>query len=411
MTSSDILLSFGDMTAPDGGVEGGPMSVVSVEAIRGFRDLVAELGGDAGTLLSRARIRTDVLDDPRNLVPIASVFRLLEDAARALRCPDFGLRLAARHDIGILGPLAIAVQNSVSLGDALACASRYLFTHSSAVAFSTRPAERDGRVLLAYEIRLKRPQATVQDTEMTVAFAARVGALLSEGRLHLRRVWFPHARCASIAAYRAHFGVPVVFERDVAALEVDAADLSLRISSARRELRELAVHYLESRFGAQQTPLAARVREVVLRSLGTGYSASVDVVSALGMHPRTLQRQLQADGTSFEKIKDEARAELAHRYLAQGGLPLSHIASLLDYSEQSAFTRSCYRWFERPPRVMRAELVGRRRAEEAGEPAARPPRLVGRETEQERGHRETGRRGGERDLQTKGERREVGTIV
>ncbi len=35
------------------------------------------------------------------------------------------------------------------------------------------------------------------------------------------------------------------------------------------------------------------------------------------MHPRTLQRRLQEEGTTFEEIKDEARRDLAERYLSQ----------------------------------------------------------------------------------------------
>jgi len=75
------------------------------------------------------------------------------------------------------------------------------------------------------------------------------------------------------------------------------------------------------------------------------------------MHPRTLQRRVREEGTTFEAIKDQARRDLAQRYLSQPDLPLTQITALLGYSEQSAFGRSCRRWFDMTPRQERARLL------------------------------------------------------
>lgn len=345
------------------------MTVAGVAGLQGFRELVTELGGDPKRLLARVRIRAAALDDPGNFLPLTSTVALFEQAARALDCPDFGLRLAARQDVGILGPLAVALQNSSTLGDALDCASRFIFTYSPGIAFSGRPAERDDRVLVTYALDVRNPVgAGVQDAELSMGLAARIVSLLSDGRHHLRSVRFAHPHCAPRAVYRKYFGVPVHFESACTALEVDRADLALPIRSSHRVLRDLAEHYLVTQFGERRQPFAERVREIVLRSLGTRQCNAECVARALAMHPRALQRRLAADGTRFGRIKDEARARLARRYLAQEELPLSHVAALLDYSEQSALTRSCHRWFARSPRAMRARLArderraGRRRA-------------------------------------------------
>ena len=41
------------------------------------------------------------------------------------------------------------------------------------------------------------------------------------------------------------------------------------------------------------------------------------------MHPPTMQRRLSEEGTTFEAIKDEARRDLAQRYLSQPDVPLT----------------------------------------------------------------------------------------
>ncbi len=333
------------------------MTVVRADALRGYRELVSDLGGDVDALLESARIGPAALADPENFVPYVAVIRLLESTARTLGCPDFGLRLSQRQDIGILGPLAVALQNSGSVGEALTCASRYIYVHSPAIAFSVRPAARAERVLVVFEILLERVPSAVQVSELSVGLAARVLELLGEGRVRLTGARFPHPRKAPLARYRARFGGPVSFDSDCAALELLEADLALPIQSRSRALRELAEDYLEVHYAAPRSPFAVRVRSVVRRSLGTGRSGCADVASALALHPRTLQRRLSAEGTSFDRIRDEARADLLRRDLAQGELPLSQVAALLDYGEQSALTRSCRRWFGQPPRTLRAALL------------------------------------------------------
>lgn len=332
------------------------MSLVRAQALRGYPELVRDLGGDLTALLDWARIPAAALEQPQAFVPYGAVIRLLERSAAELHCPDFGLRLARCQDIGILGPLAVAMRNCATMGEALACASRYIFVHSPAISFSVQPADQEGHLLVVFEILLDRSSTAVQVTELSVGLAARVVALLAEGRHRLRGVRFPHPRMAPIDCYREHFDAPVSFGCDCAALELAESDLALPIRSGSRELRELAEDYLELHHASARTPFAVQVHRVVRRSLGTGASACVDVSSALALHPRTLQRRLREEGTSFEEVKDRARAELARGYLEQRELPLSQVTALLDYSEQSALTRSCKRWFGRAPRALRAEL-------------------------------------------------------
>ncbi len=331
------------------------MSMVRASALSGYRELVQELGGSPNPLLEHVHIPVAVLDEPQSFVSYASLIRLLEHSAVELGCPDFGLRLSKRQDLGILGPLGVAVRNCESLGDAMRCASRYMFVHSPAISFTPQPAEDDGHLLLMFEILLVKVGPMVQVTELSIGLAARIVHMLVDKPRPLLGVHFRHARLSPLDVYRAHFGAPVRFESRVSALELDRKDLGLPIQDASTQLRELAESYLELQNDDSATPLSARVRMVIQRSLGTGATACADVAAAFAMHPRALQRQLRDEGTTFGQLKDEARAELARGYIANRDLPMSHVAALLDYSEQSALTRGCKRWFGKPPRQLRAE--------------------------------------------------------
>jgi len=331
------------------------MTLVRASGLSGYRELVDDLGGDPDVFLARFRIPPDVAEHPRAFVSYASLIRLLESTARELRCPDFGLRLSTRQDLGILGPLGVAVRNCDNLGEAMQTASRYMFVHSPAISFTPELSEADHRVRLVFRILLDRVGSAVQVTELSVGLAARTVRLLADEPRILAAVRFRHRPASPRAAYERHFDAPVMFACDESAIELELGALNFPVHDASAELRELAEDYLQLRHDDPGTPLSQRVRMVVQRSLGTGTTSCTDVAAAFALHPRTLQRQLREEGTTFERLKDEARAEMARDYLANRDLPMAQVAALLDYSEQSALSRSCRRWFGQSPRQVRAQ--------------------------------------------------------
>lgn len=335
------------------------MTMVRASALSGYRELVDELGGDPDACLRRWRIPPSSVDEPQAFVSYLSLIRLLEWTAAELGCPDLGLRLSTRQDLGILGPLGVAVRNCNNLGEAMQTASRYMYVHSPAISFTPHLATPNGRVRLVFRILLERTGPSAQVTELSVGLAARTVMLLADKPETVAAVRFRHRRGAPLDAYHTHFHAPVEFGCEDSAVELDARDLSLPIHDASLQLRELAEDYLQLHHDAAGTPLSARVRMVIERSLGTGSTACTDIASAFALHPRTLQRQLRDEGTTFERLKDEARATLARSYLANQDLPMAQIAALLDYSEQSALSRSCRRWFGKSPRSVRASTPGR----------------------------------------------------
>ena len=287
---------------------------------------------------------------------------LLERSAADLGCPDFGLRLAERQDIGILGTLSVAMRYSATVGEAMGCASKYLHVYNAAIGFTINTEERRGQARFVFQVLPGHYLRWAQTAEHGLGLTWRILTLLSEGRCHLQQVWFPHPAVATEATYRARFAGPLTFRADRTALAVTAKDLNLPISENNRDLHDLATSYLDSQLPRGRTPFTTQVHHAIEALLGTGTCGHRQVANALYMHPRTLQRRLREEGTTFEEIKDETRRDLAERYLSQPDVPLTQITALLDYSEQSAFGRSCRRWFHATPREFRNRLIPARPA-------------------------------------------------
>jgi AraC-like DNA-binding protein len=181
--------------------------------------------------------------------------------------------------------------------------------------------------------------------------------LLSEGRDHLQQIWFPHAAVASDATYRSRFDVAPTFKADRIGLAYAARDLKLPISEQNRQLHDLATTYLGRQLPRGRTRCTVQVRQAIEALLGTGTCGYRQIANALYMHPRTLQRRLKEEDTTFEGLKDKTRRDLARRYLSQPDVPLAQVAALLDYGEQSALGRSCRRWFNATPQQLRGRLL------------------------------------------------------
>jgi AraC-like DNA-binding protein len=335
-------------------------TMVRVEALRSYPEVVAALGGNPNAMLARVNIDPATLDRPNSTLSYRSLVNLLELTASELGCPDFGMRLAARQDgAKVLGPLEVAMKNSRTLGDAFAYCAEHIQAYSPATQIRMESGGGgECRPLMRFEIvigRLPHQRQAVEHAQLLTHHAAHA---LSNGRSHAREVWFVHEPLAATAIYRRHFGVPVRFGQPFNALFFKAEDLEHEILGRDPQLYELASSFIDSKFPATSQVMSSQVRAVVARLLAVGRCTHEEVTASLGIHPRTLQRRLRQEGVSFEAIKDEVRRDIALRYLRQPGVSLTRVAAMVGYSEPSVLSRSCNRWFATSPRQLRKELVG-----------------------------------------------------
>jgi AraC-like DNA-binding protein len=79
------------------------------------------------------------------------------------------------------------------------------------------------------------------------------------------------------------------------------------------------------------------------------------VAALLNVHERTLNRRLQAEGTSFSQLRDGVLHTMAMQMLGASSMPLADVAMALGYSEASAFIRAFTRWSGQTPDRWRRE--------------------------------------------------------
>ena len=69
----------------------------------------------------------------------------------------------------------------------------------------------------------------------------------------------------------------------------------------------------------------------------------------LNMSARTLRRRLDKEGTSYQRIKDNARRDVAIAMLSRDRLTVSEVAEQVGFSDPSAFHRSFKKWTGESP--------------------------------------------------------------
>ncbi len=312
----------------------------SANVLTGFAALVRSLGADPAALLRRARVPLSALSDPQARLPVASVARLLEDAAQAVGCPDLGLRLSASRRLSHFGAVGKLARDEPDLRHALRAISAWMHLHSEVILDLQEGG--DGVALC------------VHHSEAMAATSPQVVDLVVGGTLqivrHLRgSQWHPQAVClarpspADARPYRHYFGCPVAFDADGNALFMTQPDLDQPVSEADPIFRSESERQVEAWAGLQARPVDARVAELIHVMLPSGRCTMANVALRLGLQERTLRRHLAVAGMSFAGELEAARRELARSYLARSDKSIGAIAGLLGYSEASAFSR----WFRK----------------------------------------------------------------
>lgn len=101
---------------------------------------------------------------------------------------------------------------------------------------------------------------------------------------------------------------------------------------------------------------AGRVK-VALLSMSDPQLPGIQAVSgALYLTPRTLQRRLAAEGSSFRELLEEIKKQLCGLLLRHDRYTIAGIASILGYSEPASFIHSFRKWYGDSPDRMRRLL-------------------------------------------------------
>lgn len=306
--------------------------------LAGAAPLILELGIDPAELARQCGLDPAALDMPDLPVAAPVLIAFFEAAADACACEDFGIRLASRQNLSVLGPLWMTMRSAQTVLDALQVLVQFFVVHTNGAVIALQRQD-DGSAFVSYSMVAGVGTRDRQTIELGLAL------LCGELRSHCGPAWKPraalfcHDRPASLRNHHRCFGIAARFNQERNALWLDSACLRTPLAARSRETQARLTSLLVSRVDNAQA-VAAKV-EGAMRALMPFSPCSREAVAQLAnLSQRTLQRRLAEAGTSFQDLRDRVRADIALKYLRQSSLQAAQIAEILGYSEPAAFTRA-----------------------------------------------------------------------
>jgi AraC-like DNA-binding protein len=310
-------------------------------------------GIDPAPVFKEAGLDTNRLDNPLLRYPAKEASLAWMRASELLDDPAFGLTIAEVWHPSDFHALGCAFMASSTLRDALNRLVRFNPVVYDLVSYSL--AEHGARMKLSYNPvhgKLDEP-AILEDTRWAVVLDAcrRVfGA-----NLNPLEVTFWHSRPASgMDAFLDYFRCPLHFGEPVASMTFPTELLDRQLPAANRELA-LALDLTLSDYLAKlrHDDIVSRTKLAIADNLPSGNLSSGAVAAGLYMSPRSLQRKLLTKGTSYRKLVNAVRRELAESYLAKDDIAPGEVSYLLGFSSQASFSRAFKRWTGLSPGAFR----------------------------------------------------------
>lgn len=313
--------------------------LVRVAALTGYMETIAAFAVDPRPLLREQGLSADLLVNPEQLIPAQAAIRLLERSAALTGCVTLGLRMAECRSLANLGATSLLIAHQPTLRQALAALAEFRSRINSTLVLHFEEHGED--VILREDFQLRRPEPSRQSNDLALGVLARLCSSV------LGDLWSPSMVCftheappaAELPIFGRVFHCRPQFGSEFNGIVLPTADLDRPNMKADDQLARHARQLLEAVMSPVDRTVAQDVSQLIQLLMPSGRASIQGCAAALGMTVRTLQRALDAEGTSFSTLLNSARMNLAVQYLANPRMRVTDVAELLGYSSIGAFTR------------------------------------------------------------------------
>lgn len=201
-----------------------------------------------------------------------------------------------------------------------------------------------------FEVVMANPELDIAHfyQEFWLVIWHRLSSWITGKQLPLLRVDFCYPRPAHADEFAHLFPCQCRFDQPRTLLVFNIAYLTLPLVRSKGELQQFLRHSPADlmTIPGDDDSLSRRIKVLMLRAhSSTAQFVELDAVARqLALNPHTLRRRLKCEGTSFQRIKDQLRCELAIDKLRGQGMAAADVAPLLGFAEERSFSRAFKRW-------------------------------------------------------------------
>ena len=322
----------------------------------GFDSAAEDVAGGADAVFRAIGVSRAVVDRPGMQATFRQYVAYFETMARLCADPDFGHRFGLRTRAVRSGIPGHLILNARRFRDGLQDFARTLPTLAEGLGIEL-VEDRDPPALI-WSIAPDVGPAT-QFMRFFPAYVTRMLQAHRGAQWHPKRILSTLPPPRRPRLYASQLGCPVAFHSQIDAIEIERRDLYAVKRGIDRHVYALLATYAE--YLLAKAPRSGSLREAVASAVRDGLAQGRHdfdfTAQRLGMSSRTLQRRIAASETTFGRIRDEVRFELAASMLARSDLPIGEIAYRLGYSEMASFTHAFTKRFGKCPRRLRQSRI------------------------------------------------------
>ena len=312
---------------------------------------------DVDAMLQRARFPFDPLSGEAQTVFVSreQYSRLCNELFRELGDESGGVMPDVRTPVGTTRLIALSMLGSGTLASAMRRAIEFnaccRVRHGAQVHNQLRVDAQHKEATLSYLSGDDSAEAQASVLCGLAMWLRFCGWLIGQS------IDITEAQCAGpepefIAGIRHFFPCPVRFNQPVNAVGFSARHLEAELIRDEAQLKgflKLAPYHIVSEPQASERSVTFRIREILGDDFRHEMPSFEELTGLLNMSARTLRRRLEREGTSYQRIKDNARRDVAISLLSRDGLTVSEVAEHVGFSDPSAFHRSFKKWTGQSP--------------------------------------------------------------
>ena len=332
-----------------------PSPMIRANLLAPILDSLSAQGHDTVSLLRRHALPFAHPIDPYQLIPLAGYVALFEQAAIVLGDPFLGLRLGQGFKPELLGPLGFMFQASADLRAALQQLSSYVSVWQS----GTHMELVTGGLTADYVYQIDDPtlRPRRQDAEYSISSICSLIRNLLGDKWAPVEIHFEHAHPGvdhrAARAYAQAFHAPVYFGQNLNRLVIRQSDLCRAAITSDRSMLPFMERHLHdlARESREPESFSRQVTHLIARRIGHGPISLPAIAAELGLPPRSFQRRLSEERTSFRRLVRDQRRSIAESLIKNHTTTVTSVAHTLGYAETAVLSRAFKNWTGKSPRT------------------------------------------------------------
>jgi len=309
---------------------------------RGVVSAFRRLGLDVDALCEQIGVAPGVFMDVSGRPPRDASGRLWRAALAASGDRFLGLNAGKVWEARADHMVVLLLTSADSLGQGLEVSLRYqeLLSHGRVVTLGEHP---EYHALHINKIEHELP-ITVHEVEFIALVVMKMLRFATDGRFVAHEVQFQHPYRGQIQEYSRAFGCSVTFGRERTTILADDGAWSLPLVHGNPALHGQLRGVASGLHAALQSHhFIDTVRDRIKVLLARGQTSIEAVASTLHMTPRTLQRRLQDEGTTFRVLIDAVRKAILVECV-EHNQPPGETMRRAGYTNPRSFRRALKRW-------------------------------------------------------------------